>query len=139
MRLIGMLIIAVGLAGIISCSSIRPAITDPKEFGVGLQEAESDSVEYDLLITDPGFETWFVTNRRPVWYHNKRILEQKNWQYVLAWNEKVRDGLFQLMNPRNPFEQQIQYDFSIDYGMDLNYKLYYYFKFIENKWGKFSR
>jgi len=92
------------------------------------QETElKDSVEYELIIFDPGFETWFLTHSRPVWYHSLEYYENWNKQYVVAWNSKT-------MSPRYSkyFESAIDYDPFIDYGLELNHKLFYYFMYVEN-------
>lgn len=138
MRLTGYLIIAIGLAGVISCSQMKSVEKSQTWLGVEMSGAESDSVEYDIIVMDPGFESWFLKHRKPQWYHTKEMLETKNWQYVIAWNATVINGQFQMRNPNNPFDQQIDYRKNVDYGMDLNYKLYYYFKFVEDTWGKFN-
>jgi hypothetical protein len=138
MRLTAYLIIGLGLAGIISCSSLKktektPGNTDKLE----LKDPEADSTEYEVIIFDPGFEPWFHKHRKQPWYHTQESLETRNWLYVIAWNQKVRDGTFQMTHPNNPFEQEIDYRKNIDYGMEVNYMLYYYFKYIEDTWGKF--
>jgi len=85
-----------------------------------------DSVEYELIIFDPGFETWFLTQSRPVWFHSLEYYENWNKQYVVAWNSKA-------MSPRYSkyFESIIDYDPFIDYGLELNHKLFYYFMYVE--------
>ena len=94
---------------------------------------EEEAPQYDLIVDEPGFETWMLTNAQPIWYYSKTYLENKNRIYVADWNEKViafgarRNSLF---------ENQINYDYSIDYGLELNYKLFNYFKFIHQKYGR---
>jgi len=139
MRLKAIILFTIALAVFLSCSNLTKVQKQGgPEKGIELSEQKSDSTEFEIIVIDPGFESWFVKNRKQPWYHTKEILEVKNWQYVIAWNQKVMDGRFQMLNPRNPFEQQIDYDRNTDYGMDVNYKLYYYFKYIEDTWGKFS-
>jgi len=138
MRLTVYLIIAIGLAGFFSCSSLNKTTKKTAENqGVELKDPEADSTEYDLIITDPGFESWFIKHRKQPWYHTQEILESKNWSYVIAWNQRVRDGNYQMTHPGNPFLEEIDYRRDVDYGMDVNYKLYYYFKYVEDTWGKF--
>ena len=138
MRRIGFIALAAGLAVFLSCSQLK-TVQKPSDGvkGLELTEQESDSTEYEVIIFDSGFESWFIKNRKQPWYHTKESLENKNWLYVIAWNEKVRDSQFQMRNSNNPFEQEIDYRPEVDYGMDVNYKLYYYFKYVEDTWGKF--
>ena len=141
MRMLGYLIFTTFLAGFFSCSALKSTKSTTKlEPGVEINEADeelADSTEYELIIFDPGFESWFQKHRKQPWYHTKESLENKNWLYSIAWNQKVMDGNYQMTYPGNPFEQEIDYRKNIDYGMDLNYRLYYYFKYVEDTWGKF--
>ena len=97
-----------------------------------IDQGEED--EYEVQIFDTGFDRWFAIHSRPVGYHSPQFYETMNRQYVTAWNEKVVTNAFRR---NSPFEQQINYDPSIDYGLEVNYKLYYYFKYIEDVYGRF--
>ncbi len=72
-----------------------------------------------------GCATQSGMDRNPSYY------ESQNKQYVTAWNE-----LFHSTGGRGPFGSYIDYQFSEDYGLDLNYELYWYFKYIESIYGK---
>lgn len=95
-----------------------------------LQIARTDSTQYELLVTDIGFETWFITNSRPVWYHENDYYRSKNHRSVVSWNNKVRQAMY-----RPPFEYEIEYNPAIDYGVEVNWKLYWYFRYLEQKIG----
>ena len=84
-----------------------------------------DSLEYNLIVLDPGFEAWLATKPSKEFY-SKEYYEQKNRLYVSEWNNRY-------MTSRNNgrYETYIDYKYNTDYGLDLNYKLYYYFKFFE--------
>lgn len=118
----------------IACAPIkktsRPATTQKIE----LAPNEQDSTEYELIIIDPGFQSWFDAHYKPKWYYSNDYLANWNHQYVVYWNQKVRDPLSHSA-PNNPFIMEIDYRHGIDYGLDLNYKLYHYFKYIESTWG----
>lgn len=85
--------------------------------------AETDSTEYKLLVFDAGFETWFTQNRKPAWYHEKSYYKNHNTRYVTEWNNKVRRGA-------PGFDQEINYDPSVDYGLEIEHKLYYFFRYV---------
>ncbi len=91
---------------------------------------ESDSTEYELVVLDPGFESWLAT-QPPKEYHSQRFYENRNTRYVIEWNQRhdspLRYGDF--------YQTRIDYDPHIDYGLELNYKLYYYFRYIEKEYG----
>lgn len=92
---------------------------------------QNDGEEYELIIIDPQFRSWFVTNAKPINYHSQSYYESQNKKYVTAWNEK-----FHATGGRGPFGNYIDYRFSEDYGLTLNYELYWYFKYIESIYGK---
>lgn len=88
----------------------------------------ADSVEYELIIIDPGFESWLVT-RPSMNYYSKEYYVIKNSFYVKEWN-------FRHDNPMrfgDLYETSVDYDPLTDYGLELNYKLYNYFVYFEEK------
>ncbi|MEA1876616.1 MAG: DUF6146 family protein [Bacteroidota bacterium] len=130
------LVLIFAIAGIWSCGLNKKMSTTQTENQVSLSSQSDDSTEYEILIIDPGFGSWFITHRKPKWYHEQSFLENWNLQYVSAWNLKVMSGAFQLAYPNNPFIERIEYRPFVDYGLDVNHKLYYYFKYIEATWGR---
>lgn len=92
---------------------------------------EEDQEEYELIIIDPGFDQWFTVNAKPASFYSLSYYESKNKQYVTAWND-----LYYQYNGRGPFENRINYEFNKDYGLDLNYKLFWYFKYVEARYGR---
>lgn len=90
----------------------------------------TDSVEYELVVLDPGFETWYILHSRPSWYHTQNYYELWNRQYVTAWNTKAMSSRYSRM-----FESTIDYDPFTDYGLEINHKLFYYFQYVERELG----
>jgi hypothetical protein len=84
----------------------------------------ADSLEYELIILDPGFDTWLATRPSKEFY-SKDYYTQKNRLYVSEWNHRY------MTSRNNGYDSYIIYDTRIDYGLDLNYKLYYYFRYFE--------
>lgn len=87
-----------------------------------------DSVTYELIILDPGFDSWLAT-KPPMSFYSKDYYETKNRLYVMEWN--YRNQL--PMRFGDMYETRIDYYQNIDYGLELNYRLYYYFLFFEEK------
>ncbi len=85
-----------------------------------------DSTEYELIVSDPTFETWFALNSNPAKDHSNDYYRSWNSKYVADWNYHYTSG-----HNSHVFENYIDYDNSIDYGIELNRKLYYYFRFVE--------
>ncbi|MFY7671308.1 DUF6146 family protein [Tenacibaculum sp. MEBiC06402] len=112
-----------------SCGSI----SKDKEY-TGKEEPvviKNDSVEYEITIIDPGFNNYLVTVARPPGYHSQIFLENKNRYYVSIWNSRVNNP--SRFNP-NIYENIILYDPHVDYGYDVNYKLFNYFEFAQQKY-----
>ena len=124
-------LLAFGLV-VFSCASSpkKTTIQDTKLPEEAVRIA-NDSLEYEIIIFDVGFETYLNTIAKPDWYYTQEYLETKNRFYITEWN--IRANNPRMYNP-SIYENQINYDFNIDYGLEVNYKLYNYFKFVEYKY-----
>ncbi|UBM63135.1 DUF6146 family protein [Candidatus Sulfidibacterium hydrothermale] len=108
-----------------SCSS-QKKVTAKKTKPV-VEIAKKDSVQYKLETFDQKFESWYAMHNNPSQYRTLSYYEYWNKQYVAAWNAKASDPI------RNPFfETIIGYDPSVNYGLKLNHKLFYYFQYVEH-------
>lgn len=118
------LIFFTGLLLIIwSCSTKKGVVRVEKNSD---SVAQTDSVEYDMETFDSKFETWYSIHNKPALYRSKEFYQHWNRQYVNAWNN-------QSSGRRNTFfEPIVGYDFTADYGLELNHKLFYYFQYVEN-------
>ncbi|MCX7549732.1 DUF6146 family protein [Xanthomarina sp. F2636L] len=88
----------------------------------------NNDLEYELIIIEPGYNIWLETRARPIGYYEQDFLETRNKQYVDAWNERV---LHPLNYPSGLYDSQIYYDKTVDYGYEVNYKLYNYFIYFQ--------
>jgi len=88
----------------------------------------NDELEYEILIIEPGSNSWMMGRAKPEGYYSLSFLENRNTLYVTEWNNRVLQP--QRYNP-NLYEMQIDYSSSIDYGYEVNYKLYYYFIYFQ--------
>jgi hypothetical protein len=106
---------------ILSCATTRnvPENTD-------LQDNVPDSTEYEMIVMDPGFESWFAVNSKPDWYHSQTYYENWNRQYTHAWNSKINT-----FPHGHLLSTSVNYEDNIDYGLEINHKLFYYFKYVE--------
>lgn len=96
-------------------------------------EIADDDTEYEIIIIEPGFYTWLNSIARPEGYYSQSFLENRNAIMVVTWNQRVLQP--QRWNP-NLYEMQINYDPSIDYGYEVNYKLYNYFIYFQRKYNQ---
>lgn len=89
-----------------------------------------NNLEYDIIIIEVGFNAWLASTAKPEGYYSQNYLENKNQFYVAAWNRRVMSSRYN----RDLYEMQINYNPNTDYGYDVNYKLYNYFMFFQNKY-----
>jgi hypothetical protein len=88
----------------------------------------NDDLEYEIIIIEPGFNTWLESIAKPEGYYSQSFLESRNRILVQAWNDRVLQPF--AYNP-NLYEMQIDYQPNIDYGYEVNYKLYNYFVYFQ--------
>jgi hypothetical protein len=88
----------------------------------------SDSVEYELIVLDPGYEAFLVTQPSKEFY-SQHYYENWNMRYVTEWNNRYRQPHIY----GDLYQTYIDYRTTIDYGLELNYRLYYYFRFFEKE------
>lgn len=91
----------------------------------------NDSLEYKIVIIDQGFGTYLQSIAKPMWYYSESYYKTKNIFYVQEWNARVRAPY---KYNTDIYEMEINYDSAIDYGLEVNYKLYHYFKFVAYKY-----
>ena len=91
---------------------------------------QNEELEYEILILEVGFEAWLAT-QRPRWYYTQSLLENRNRYYVLEWNRRAA-----FPNQFDPllYSQPINYELQIDYGKEVNYLLFMYFEFFQQKY-----
>jgi len=93
-----------------------------------LIDIKQDEEEYELLVLDPGFETWFQATWGPAKDRSLSYYKSWNQRYVIEWNYKARQPhTFDL------FDNTIQYDPNINYGLPVERKLFYYFRWVETQ------
>ncbi len=96
-------------------------------------EISDDKTEYEIIIIEPGFFVWLQSIARPEGYYSQSFLESRNSIMVTNWNQRV-------LQPNrfnsNLYELQIAYDPQIDYGYEVNYKLYNYFVYFQRKYNQ---
>ena len=91
----------------------------------------NDSLEYEVIILDVGFSLYLNTIAKPKNYYSLNYLENRNNIYVTNWNLRA-------LNPSkfnsSIYENRIDYSPHIRYGLEVNYKLFNYFQFAQQKY-----
>ena len=91
---------------------------------------ENDELEYEIIILELGFNQWLVT-QPPMNYWSLNVLEQRNRAYVFEWNQRAANP--SAWNP-NLYNQFIDYEPTIRYGLEVNYMLFMYFEFFQERY-----
>lgn len=99
---------------------------DTLRFETAEKETEQ---EYELLILDPGFDRWFARNSRPISFYEESYLENWNRQLAQQWNTKLGTSRRWDCAPQT----YLDYDPGIDYGKELNYRLFFYFRYMQER------
>lgn len=118
---------------LISCNTSKNAnLNSPKEIDSTIKNdtvtISNDELEYEIIIIEPGFNSWLISNAKPRGFYSQTFLESRNQIYVTNWNIRVLQPSY--YKP-NLYEMQIDYQSSIDYGYEVNYLLYNYFIYFQ--------
>jgi hypothetical protein len=91
----------------------------------------NDSLEYEITIIDVGFTYYLNAIAQPEGFYSQNYLEARNSIWVTTWNMRAQSiGKFNL----NIYENIIDYQQNVDYGYEVNYKLFNYFLFAQRKY-----
>ncbi|NNE77691.1 MAG: hypothetical protein HKN31_11530 [Pricia sp.] len=123
-----------------SCTGTKKMveITDEEKMAFNQKEGDTiqisnDSTEYEIIIIEPGFNVWLQSIARPEGYYSQSFLENRNQIFVINYNQRVLQPF--RFNP-DLYQLQIDYNPQIDYGYEVNYKLYNYFIYFQRKYNQ---
>ena len=85
--------------------------------------------EYEIIIIEPGFNQWLAT-QPPRGYYEQFWLENRNIFYVTEYNNRVINTI---QYDPNLYLQQIDYQRGVDYGYEVNYLLYNWFEYFQQR------
>lgn len=88
---------------------------------------QGDEPEYELIVLSPGYETYLAT-QLPMEYYTENYYKLWNQRYVIEWNNRFHFGPH-----RDLFEDEIFYNPLTEYGIELEYRLYHFFRFFEGR------
>jgi hypothetical protein len=91
----------------------------------------NDSLEYEITIIDPGFTVFLASIAQPEGFYSQNYLEARNRVWVISWNQRAQNGT---QFNQNIYENIIDYQPNINYGYEVNYKLFNYFLFAQRKY-----
>lgn len=115
---------------ILSCNSSKDFSTKENS------KIESDTIkiannelEYEIIIIDSGFNSWFNTFAKPRGFYSQSYLETRNRVWIVEYNNRTNNA----MKYRDIYEWPIDYSYNIDYGYEVNYMLYNYLVYFQFK------
>ncbi|WP_309642073.1 DUF6146 family protein [Flavobacterium sp.] len=115
------------------CSQTKPLVA--KRISEAAIEKDTvrianDSLEYEIIIIEPGFNAWLAT-QKPRSYYSLQYLENHNQRFATQWNNRVAQPYS--YDP-SLYEMRIDYFSSIHYGYEVNYLLYHYFMYFQSRY-----
>tara|TARA_R110000868_G_scaffold104854_6_gene288913 strand:- start:3150 stop:3608 length:459 start_codon:yes stop_codon:yes gene_type:complete len=135
-----LLILSVTTLLFINCSTTKDSLSITESEENTFKQVQEDTItissektEYEIIIIEPGFTTWLSSIAKPEGYYSQNFLENRNNIMVLEWNNRVLQP--SRFNP-NLYELRIDYSKQIDYGYEVNYKLYNYFIYFQRKYNQ---
>jgi len=125
-------IIAILLFVIFGCNTSKSTVTTTDKVSATQNDTiriANEELQYEVIIIDPGFNSWLASMAHPRGYHSQSFLENKNRVYISEWNRRVMQP--QRYSP-NLYEMTIDYQPHIDYGYEVNYLIYNYLIYFQN-------
>ncbi len=88
----------------------------------------NETLEYEIIIIQPGFNAWLNSIARQRGYYSQKFLETRNKLLVTNYNIRVNHPL--KYDP-DLYINTIDYNNFTNYGYEVNYLLYNYFVFFQ--------
>jgi hypothetical protein len=130
----GKLLYFLVIATVIACSSAVKTTVPNLDKTVTKNDTvkiANDSLEYEVIIIDPGFNTWLASRAKPRNYYGLTMMEARNYWFISEYNRRVLDPY--RYSP-DLYEMRIDYDPNIHYGYEVNYLLYNYFLYFQQQY-----
>ncbi len=121
-RIIGFILMGVFAATAVSQETPKRSATVVKN--------EKDSTEYEVIIIDPQFDQWYLVNFSPAKDYTEPYYQTKNRVSVPIWNDYFLQGKY-----RNVIENYLDYRSDINYGIEVDRKIYWYFTYLQETYG----
>jgi hypothetical protein len=113
-----------------ACNSTRNSTTfdDKPNLANDTIRIENKEIDYEVIIIDAGFTSWFNSYAKPKGYYSQSYLEARNKIWVLEWNRRV---MLSFQYNQNLYEMTINYQNNTNYGYDVNYMIYNYLVYFQ--------
>jgi hypothetical protein len=111
---------------VLGCSTAK---NTPKTPAV-LANHGSDTTEYELVVTDLRFDHWYLVNYSEAKDRSNEYYRGQNQVAAARWNDYFRSGRYDRV-----IDSELNYLPGTDYGKEVNRKLYWYFRYVEEQYG----
>ncbi|HEY6144102.1 MAG TPA: DUF6146 family protein [Flavobacterium sp.] len=114
-----------------SCKTSKQPVAD-EDVALATQDTiriANDSLHYEVIIIDTGFNYWLNSKSYPRNYYSQSYLESKNQTYINEWNRRFLEPQ---RYDHNLYEMNIDYNPNTNYGYEVNYLIYNYMIFFQN-------
>jgi len=91
--------------------------------------SNSGSFTYETIIQEPGFNSW-LKEQQPKSEYELNFLEKKNAFFVNSYNNRVNKENYN----KDLYPWEINYNSKLNYGIEVNYSLYHYFLYFQEKY-----
>lgn len=98
-------------------------------YGVIIITTRNAKIQYEATVLDAGFDT-FVATQPSKKFFSESSLRAKNILMVNEWNMRYANPT---RYDANIYEVNIDYNPNISYGIDVEYTLYMFFRFMEKE------
>ncbi len=92
--------------------------------------APDDTLSYELVIMDPAFESWFGQTHKPKTFYELAYLQKWNEELSMQWNSF---GAAPGLRPECIPASYIGYDANAEYGKELEHRLFYFFRYWQER------
>jgi len=118
------------LVVLLSCSTTNKTISSNNNINVVSDtiRIENKELEYEIIIIEPGFNAWLVSNAKQRGYYSQEYFEARNKFWTTEYNNRVMQPM---QYDSYLYMQNIDYQKSLDYGYEVNYMLYNYLVYFQ--------
>ena len=127
-------VVIIFLCIMVGCTTTNARMTPKKNLTASVSDTvriANEELEYEVIIIDNGFNPWLNSIALPRNYYSQTFLENRNQFYITEWN--IRAAQPTLYDPFL-YEMIINYDRSINYGYEVNYLIYNYMIYFQNRY-----
>lgn len=108
-----------------ACSPVK----NTAKTSAALVQNGQDSTEYEIYINDIHFDQWYQLNYSEAKDRTNEYYHSKNLVAAARWNDYYHSGHESMV-----IDSYINYEPRVDYGIEVNRKLFWYFKFVEENY-----